>query len=263
MGYHSLLRDTLSLLCFQNTTPLGFPLHPQFPLLSPPLLSEPYTWTALGLGPLVSASSPSLIYLVIHVSPLWAQLNRLDLGKSQICISSQTCLWSCAYNCLLNTSWFLSQTHPYAQLLIWGDSCSIFQTAQVERSSFSIPPRKSHLYSSSNYIQIPITSHNCFHYCLIQVTMAGSPLDAPESTQLPRWSVNSKSDLLVSTLTPPSREILLAFWKLSISLCKPLRTLARLEILAMEWAWGKCHHYHWILCSQPAWGSLFYTRGSS
>ena len=61
---------------------------------------------------LVSASSSSLIYLVIHVSPLWAQLNRLDLGKSQICISSQTSLWSWAYNCLLNTSWFLSQTHP-------------------------------------------------------------------------------------------------------------------------------------------------------
>ena len=100
---------------------------------------------------------------------------------------------------------------------------------------------------SSNYIQIPITSHNCFHYCLIQVTMAGSPLDAAESTQLPRWPVNRKSDLPVCTLTPPSREILLAFWKLSISLCKPLRTLARLEILAVEWAWGKCYHYQWIL----------------
>lgn len=112
MGYHSLLRDTLSLLCFQNTSPLGFPLHLQFPLLSPPLLSEPYTWTASGLGPLVSASSSSPIYLIIHVSPLWAQLNCLDLGKSQICISSQTSLWSWAYNCLLDTSWFLSQTHP-------------------------------------------------------------------------------------------------------------------------------------------------------
>ena len=169
MGYHSLLRDTLSLLCFQNTTPLGFPLHPQFPLLSPPLLSKPHTWIASGLGPLVSARSSSLIYLVIHVSPLWAQLNRLDLGKSQICISSQTSLWSWAYNCLLNT-WthpdFLPQTHLYTQLLIWVDFYSIFQTAQVE-SSFFIPLRKSH--------QIPMTSHNFFHYCLKQVTMTGSP----------------------------------------------------------------------------------------